>query len=419
MNKKIFAGLLSVAAVSSFWACGSGEISSFDDNDSFFQMQFASETEAVRSNFVELYRKECQNDPICNAEHPGFATGAVPASSSAAQQVVTSSNSNQKVNSSSSVAPIVIASATSSSAQTIPVVVSSSSAAAEVPASGLGSCAPTKASINKGESTTFKFTQNPADISGFDAMTFATQADYDWTYADGIESGSKSMVTSATATFNNPGTKYATVKVSIGGKTETIKCSPLQVLGTPIDNCSCTASLETADIADPQTSTVTWTVSNCTSIGADITGYTWPAGFVSEGNKGSFTFTTKDQSVTPEVTVTNNDSTATVVNTCPAVVAIDGNNPETVTPSDKSTIYEGPRKYTFASCNNKTGSMDIQVSSNKANCASLITSETTLASTVGYWNNAEGSCTFGAKASFPLTIDLPEGATFQFTGGCY
>jgi len=415
MNKKIIAGLMSAAAVGSFWACGSGDVAAYDEIDYRVNLQYV-QNEGT-DNVVSVVRDACKADPICEAEHPGFASGKAAPQSSSSIVTVASSASVTPNPTSSDATPIVIASATSSAAD-IPIVNPTSSSAGVVitPTTGLGTCAPVKESINKGESTTFKFTPNKKAVSGYEAMDFV-KANFDWKYGDGKGDGTASATTSDKVTYTNPGKKIVSATVTMAdGNSETVTCSPLQVQGTPIDGCTCTASSKTADVADPLASTVTWTVSNCVSTGAEITGYTWPTGFVSEGNTGSFTFTTKDQSVTPEVTVTNNDSTAVVVNKCPAAIAVDG--AETVTPGDK-TVYKGERTITFASCNNKTGSQQIQVASNVADCAKLITSEASMATFTAYWNNAAGDCKFGASASFPLTVELPEGATFEFTGGCY
>lgn len=42
MNKKIIAGLMSAAAVGTFWACGSGNIYEADSDDQVVSMTFVS-----------------------------------------------------------------------------------------------------------------------------------------------------------------------------------------------------------------------------------------------------------------------------------------------------------------------------------------------------------------------------------------
>ena len=244
-------------------------------------------------------------------------------------KTVKSSSSSKKYSSSSNKNPFDIVDGTSSSAIYIDVDFSSSSKVNPVVVTGLGSCAPVNTSIEKGSSTKWKFSYNLD--AGFSAIDFA-KATYVWNFGAGaIPATGDTPSTSALVTYANSGVVMASVTVTIGGASETIQCSPLQVNGDPITGCKCTA--EAASVDFTATPDVTWSVTGCTSASSPLT-YNW------NGTDGGATFTNSFTAATasyaPTLKVGNSDNTVIDV-ACPAVKVTEG--PEFILRDNITTVF--------------------------------------------------------------------------------
>ena len=202
-----------------------------------------------------------------------------------------------------------------------PPITNSSASTAVV--TGLGSCRPSKSPINKGESTTWSFTPNPAIVADYGAIAFA-QATYTWDFGDLSEEGSGISTTSGKVTYASSGKFGASVTVSVMNRstqlfvTEMISCAPLQVNGDPIVGCKCTTDEAVVDFT--ATPTVTWTVSGCTS-NSSIVSYEWNG--VAGTTAFTQTFTSAANAYAPTLRVANDDNTIADV-TCDAVKVTDG-----------------------------------------------------------------------------------------------
>lgn len=182
-----------------------------------------------------------------------------------------------------------------------------------------GTCAPVPATINKGESTTWTFTQvTPAGMAG---ITAGSAAAYDWSMPSSTEGTANGTgLKTTTATYAESGSYGATLVVD----GNTVQCSALQVNGAAITGCSCTADAAEVDIAGAS-ATASWKVTGCTS-DATITGFAWSAGVTGSDNTGSMTVSAKGD-VTPTVTVSNAEGTKLDV-TCATVKVTDSTAPE-------------------------------------------------------------------------------------------
>jgi hypothetical protein len=94
------------------------------------------------------------------------------------------------------------------------------------------------------------------------------------------------------------------------------------VNGSPISGCKCIAADKKPDISVGGA----WTVTGCTSAGADIIGYEW-LGAVGTDTSATQAFTAKNQMAAPVVNVSNNDNTVQSVQ-CDTVVSVDALSPD-------------------------------------------------------------------------------------------
>lgn len=317
MQKKLMYGLaLAAIAGGAFVACGSGDVSGVTSEDKGNVFVYDSSYYVGR---VETATNACASDAECAKkanntvieESSSSSEITEPGSSSAA---VTSSASTEK---SSSSAVINFSSASTSSSST---VVSSSSVEIQDDGTVNGTCAPVPATINKGESTTWTFTQvTPAGMAG---ITAGAKAAYEWTMPKSTErTANGTGLKTTTATYaTESGTMTATLVVD----GNTVTCSALQVNGAAITGCSCTADAAEVDI-NGASATASWKVTGCTS-DATITGYAWSTGVTGSDNTGSMTVSAKGEQ-TPTVTVSNAEGTKQEV-TCGTVKVTDSAAPE-------------------------------------------------------------------------------------------
>ena len=226
-----------------------------------------------------------------------------------------SSSSSKKYSSSSNSSPFEIVGGVSSSAIYIDVDFYSSSSAVVI--TGLGMCEPVTTPIDKGTgSTKWRFTPNLN--AGYSAVDFA-KATYAWNFgASATPATDATQSTSVAVSYANSGVVTASVTVTIGGASETIQCSPLQVNGDPITGCKCTTEATSVDFTvNPD---VTWSVTGCTSVSSPLT-YNW-----NEADGGAtFTnsFTAATASYAPTLKVGNADNTVIDV-PCSAVKVTEG-----------------------------------------------------------------------------------------------
>ncbi len=326
MQKKFIYGLAAAAfAGSLFVACGDGDVSgttSDDDTSAFLN------DSAYYGSLKDLAVTACKDSPKCNANASEIVE---PTSSSAADSPVTEPSSQSQAPTSSASIPTPLSSSSTPIVNLSSVAVSSSSAGVVTPTSSAaivddgtvnGTCAPVPATISKGGSTTWKFTKlSPAGMAG---MTKLQNAIFDWTMTGSTE-GSFSAKgsaggTAATATYAASGSFTATLTVD-GNK---ITCSPLQVNGAPITGCVCTPDVANPDVASGS-ATVTWTVSSCKT-DATITGYAWTDA-TGTAETATASFTEKGQSITPIVTVSNDDNTQEQF-TCASAKAVNSSAPD-------------------------------------------------------------------------------------------
>ena len=326
MQKKFIYGLAAAAfAGSLFVACGDGDVSgttSDDDTSAFLN------DSAYYGSLKDLAVTACKDSPKCNANASEIVE---PTSSSAADSPVTEPSSQSQAPTSSASIPTPLSSSSIPIVNLSSVAVSSSSAGVVTPTSSAaivddgtvnGTCAPVPATISKGGSTTWKFTKlSPAGMAG---MTKQQNAIFDWTMTGSTE-GSFSAKgsaggTAATATYAASGSFTATLTVD-GNK---ITCSPLQVNGAPITGCVCTPDVANPDVASGS-ATVTWTVSSCKT-DATITGYAWTDA-TGTAETATASFTEKGQSITPIVTVSNDDNTQEQF-TCASAKAVNSSAPD-------------------------------------------------------------------------------------------
>ena len=399
MQKKLMYGLaLAAIAGGAFVACGSGDVSGVTSEDKGNVFVYDSSYYVGR---VETATNACASDAECAKkanntiieESSSSAEITEPGSSSAA---VTSSASTEK---SSSSAVINFSSASTSSSST---VVSSSSVEIQDDGTVNGTCAPVPATINKGESTTWTFTQvTPAGMAG---ITAGAKAAYEWTMpksTEGTANGTGLKTTTATYATES-GTMTATLVVD----GNTVQCSALQVNGAAITGCSCTADAAEVDIAGA-TATASWKVTGCTS-DATITGYAWSTGVTGSDNTGSMTVSAKGEQ-TPTVTVSNAEGTKLDV-TCATVKVKDSQNVSETMAWKEGELSAG--SYTLTDCNGATGSKTVQVNGGSADDCNAWFGATSWAG--GPW----GTCNGQISVTFPVTLEVPDGGSVKL-GGCW
>ena len=331
MNKKLFFGIISIAFIAGiFVACGEGAIEAYNTDDNVADLTFGNSLDIKKSETA------CQANPECleklNQVQPTSSAEPPPPSSSE-EPVLISSSSVMFPTSSSSL--ITITSSTTiilpPSSSTI-VIVSSSSVI--TPEGGLaGTCAPSPAVAELGQTVTWSFNKDPS-IS----VTQIMAATFDWVFEGAsVETFSAKGATGITKAVSYTTSGPHTTSLSING-TAPIACTPVQVNGAKITGCKCEVDNSSPDVAAG--GEAIWTVSGCTST-ANITGYTWNGGELGAVETSSHVFTEKDETFAPTLSVSNDDNTVQVV-ACPAATAIDATKPDyEMTASGDSVTFEG------------------------------------------------------------------------------
>lgn len=323
MNKKFIVGLSSLALAGTFLACGEGQITSMNQTDEAI-LYSIKDDQKPDSSIVKNAIEDCKNDIACKDLVSGYgSTTPVPvAVSSSANQTlpsVVSSSSATVPTFRSSSSKMQFASSDSQGAL-------SSSSATPVPGGtgDLGTCAPVTNPITKGGSTTWKFNFNGKNSMGLSAKDIIGY-DFEWnfgTYGSKASQTITGLGATDPITYLNSGVAKASVKITKGAASYDVQCSDLQVNGAAITGCKCSAAAASVDITEP----AAWTVTGCTSAGANITGYTW-VGATGEGASATHTFTEKNQTLAPTVNVANDDNTVQAV-VCEEVKSTDATSPD-------------------------------------------------------------------------------------------
>lgn len=318
MNKKIYVGMIAFGVAASFWACGSGEIITPTDSDKIMR-GLANGQDTTDIVYADPYKKVCVD---CNAT----------VSSSSSRRVTPKSSSSKRPGSSSSTIVINTSSSagtgddnSSSSAPIGPVPVYSSSSSAPVgPGNDAGTCGPKEAVVNRGEEVVWAFDNDATKFSG----GLMLKSTFIWK----TPGGSKEEATISnyngkenTVTYATSGQHGATLHIDVtGGSSYDLTCSPVQVNGAPITGCKCTAADKKPDISVGGA----WSVTGCTSTGAQIVGYEWVGATATADGKGATqAFTAKNQMAAPVVNVSNDDHSVVAVQ-CDTVVSVDATSPD-------------------------------------------------------------------------------------------
>lgn len=246
------------------------------------------------------------------------SSSTIPNGNSSSSAV--SSSSSEKVNSSSSVNVNSSSSAKANSSSSVAGETNPSSSSAKSSSSAesveiLGTCAPQKDSIVMTQWATWVFTQtSPADTSVASSLKFK------WMIEGSYQgTGSGKGLRNVSGQYPEAGTYIARLSIDGG---DTITCSPLTVTVAPITGCKCTASAETVDVSNGY-ALAKWNISGCESL-LGISSYTWSSDVSPTWVDASLTFTAAGQSVTPTVTVSNDNGSYLEV-TCPTVTAVGSN----------------------------------------------------------------------------------------------
>ena len=315
MNKKLFAGISMVAAVSAgFWACGEGNINEMTEMDNVISMQYPLDPATGAAgpeleNLKEGALSSCKEDMGCYTQYQGYLEGTEPIETleSSSSEENQGPNTNPTMSSSSRGDVIIVTKPSSSSITVIdgPEPESSADIQITTPTSGLGSCAPASAAIQKGSSVKWKF--SGSQTAGYKPMDFA-KATFAWSFPGGSPAADATPSTSAAITYASAGDASASLTLTMqDGKSEVIQCSPLRVNGDPILGCSCKSDQKTPKVdvaAGPVT--VSWTVA-CQST---ISGWAW-TGATGTTATASVELNDKDV-VKPTVTVSTEESTLDV-----------------------------------------------------------------------------------------------------------
>ena len=328
MNKKFYAGMISFGVAASFWACGSGEIIKPEFNDKLASEYGNTDSTAQLVNIDVLLS-------VC----PECGQAVATSSSSSARRPITARSSSSRIvnpNNSSSSTRIVITSSSSSadpiinyssssSQNTGPVPVYSSSSSATIIQGGkAGTCGPEKPTVERGDDVVWVFDNDSKVFPG----SLMLKSTFIWTTSDGTPATATIEAYNGKTTktkYTTSGKHSASLHIDVtGGASYDLNCTPVQVNGAAITGCKCKA----ADLKPDITVGGSWTVTGCTSVGANITGYEWVGPTPSaDGTSATQEFTVKNQMAAPIVNVSNDDNTVVAVQ-CDTVVSTDATAPD-------------------------------------------------------------------------------------------
>ena len=350
MNKKFLVGfsVLGVAAAA-FWACGDGDVITKGGDDELALLNygppFAEGDEGNMKTLLNQAMADCAADEACAAKMEG-AEYVPPESSGEGDEGGEGGEGGDTPttgSSSSKTGPVI----NTSSASVTPTG-SSASGGDTPPASSAvvsdgtkpdGSCAPSPTSIQKGGTVTWTFTK--ASLPAGSSVQQVNAATCEWTMTGSTEGTASApcKTNTASATYASAGSYSATLK--IGDKT--INCGSVRVNGKPITGCTCTSPSLVEITDDP---VATWSVS-CASTNETIEKYTW-TGASGTTASATYTFTKKDETVIPKVTISTAESDTTV--TCKSPKVTDANDPDYEIDLTATIMKLEPGDYTIKSC---------------------------------------------------------------------
>ena len=338
MNKKLLIGLSAIGIAAGFWACGEGAIEPpGETTDNYVKAMLPSIDFDVQVNDAKT---KCALDPVCESEMAKAQGSAVIMSSS--EEIV----SSETVSSSSTVPPSSssytqfsfagpIGERSSSSSAIVSSQSTEPSSSSVMIATGLGSCAPAVTTTELNTPVEWKFTKG----AGMKQATTLMQAEFKWEFEDGMPATTeqKGKVSSGSITYSKSGKKGAKVTVISAEGTEVIECSPkLQVNGIPITGCKCNPTNIEPDVSKGESAT--WTLSGCTSTGANIISYTWTGATAdASGLIATAPVTKKGDIVTGVSVAIANDDNTVVTATCDDAKAIDMTKPDYEIKADGNT----------------------------------------------------------------------------------
>ena len=269
--------------------------------------------------------------PVSSSEDEETSSSSKVKSSSSESEDSSSSEGNSSSsegNSSSSGSKSSSSEDNSSSSKEKSSSSESSSSSEVVPREVHLECAPENKTIDRGSSTAWKIAL-PESLSTSTILA----GDFTWTFSEDVTPSTLTKhgdLSSGAVVYATSGVKTATLEWTLPGSISgTATCSPLQVNGIPIAGCKCTTTSEEVSVTDGEKS-VSWTVSGCTSDGANIVAYEWSGeGITGEGTAATALLKHKGEMAQPTLLVTNDDNTVEQV-ACPTVNAIDMTIPDFV-----------------------------------------------------------------------------------------
>ena len=398
MNRLILYGFALTGFAALFWACGSGEVVAYNDDDQMMDYTYGeddtdgSNLRGMVEQAVSAYCDSDANRDACLAAtrpNDDYVPDSSKSKSSSSSYVpVKSLSSSSRFNpfgtTSSSFSPFTVSS--SSRPGITPVFISSSSRAGITPVlSSSSKILPGSSSAKVKSSSSAKTTSGastlPEDVpwgscvanSGKPGsrgvplkwqfaidrnavngnVSVMTGSTYSWKF-DGadIESFEKTGtagLTSTPVTYDESGRFGARVIMTYNGQSQTVECDTADIMGYPVTDCECVPDKDEVDVAEESVASgatlVTWTVSKCKSEDKSFT-YEWEDGMTADDASASMTL---DEKITykPQVTVRNSDNGSMVV-TCKAVNTVDSDHPEfefkeqnvkIPMPAGESTVY--------------------------------------------------------------------------------
>ena len=370
MNKKILTGLSVFALVAGFWACGDGSVEALNDDDltvkGFLEDSELDEKDSTLSGSsffkpedVEAAKTACLEDEGCK-KAMDKATGEEVVPESEASIPTAYSSATQTNPGSSQSGPVI----NLSSAQITPVGGSSSSAAGgnqtttsssseEIVSNGDpdGSCSLlTTGALQKGGKATWTFSKAKGpdmltDPDGYKAYvaSFGT-TDCVWTLTGSDEKTTTVKCSESSVTATYPAIGSYTAKIKVGDKPHDC-IGTVEVEGSPVTGCECTVDDNAPNVSTGE-KTVTWTVSACETQATEA-GFTYKwTGASGSSNTATASLSTKGETVSPSVVVTNKENASKTV-TCPTAKAMDLSQPDNFTCTISSNaIYLG-ESFTF------------------------------------------------------------------------
>ena len=318
MNKKIYAGLMSLGIATTFWACGSGDIVKFDLEGSDGIMIVQTDPEDITGLATSAITRESCPECFVGAVVSSSSVAPKPRSSSSIfiptfSSVVQQSSSSFEINLSSS-SSFIYDPGSSSSRPPYKEVSSSSVAPSNT---GGGTCAPLEPIVDQGKPVVWKYTVG-GNVKAVDLL----DAIFKWSTPGGTPESFESKGTvsvSDAVVYETSGLHTAKLVLSTSKETYNIDCDPVQVNGAQITGCKC--STEAGSVDFTATPDVTWSVSGCsTGTGLELS-YEW------DGDAGAAsytrTFTTAIKAYAPKLMVKNSDNTMVEV-ACPSVKITEG-----------------------------------------------------------------------------------------------